>query len=184
MNLRWAWFAVAFVSACGPDRGEGTDTDDPGGTSSGSTTEALPAGCECAAPECTQELCAPAVYSEDEGNCDTIDTTEEPLRCVLEALRDRTPGTVRWTDDTNCNQERREVELTIFADGTAWQSESGHEFGYGSAGPIVVGALRPAEDFAACLASPEPEQWESCLRNTLQPEWTVCKHEESLGSGV
>jgi hypothetical protein len=45
------------------------------------------------------------------------------------------------------------------------------------------GFARPAEDFAACLADPEPSQWMHCIRAALDEQTTVCAHNESLSTG-
>lgn len=165
-----------------------TETDADTETDTGMPIE----GCECiedqpvpeiantpevpAAPTCGQPLC-----STVSGACTTkcFDGTfvlddAAALTCALEALRDRTPGVVRWSFSENTGQFDDAGYILIRDDGRAVRRSWGWQDLSYVAGDAVLGELRPAAEYDACLAEPDDLMRFDCMRETLAAQEAVC----------
>lgn len=123
--------------------------------------DSLPAACECVDGDaCGPELCA--AIERVAG----VVADEAALDCALTALRDRTPGRLRWSDREDAAAFGVIHRLWIVADGQAVHTTSRAEDVAPictSEGPTVTGALGPADEFAACLAEPAASARFDCL---------------------
>jgi hypothetical protein len=94
--------------------------------------------------------------------------------CVLEALRDRVPGTYEITLGTQFDFGPLVVEVLVGADGSAvvqWDVECMNCFGGGDNGRTATMALQPVAFFEACLAAPTTESLAECYFGFLEYEW-------------
>jgi hypothetical protein len=158
----------------------GTSADVTTGGTEASTADSsttgvpLPEQCECD-PEagCGEVLCELVLASVD---CEPPDgvQTPEALQCALAALRDRTPGVIKWEKQTSCSYAIDWATISIFADGTAVYSPSGGEDLSWSTGPVWFGMLDPSDFFAGCLAEPDPMDGFQCLAQVLSGEPVEC----------
>lgn len=138
-------------------------TGEPDDTATGSTGEPAPAECACIIDE-QGEQGTPAQPTCGESLCDIVDaetagidldslvvSNPEALDCVLKALRDRTPGIVRWSWTENGGQWTDDGYVLINADGTAVHRSWGAADVVFAVGDAKFGAL------------PEPAVFEQCL---------------------
>ena len=170
-RLPASWALACLLTAC-PDANEDDGADDGG----------RDPGCMCIAdqsmdqstplaPTCGTLLCPRADYDYD--NPEQLPNTDD-IDCALTALRDRTPGFVRWYVSSGGGQETDEGYILINADGTAVHRHWGNADLAFIADDAVFGELRPAADYDACLANADPLQRLACLRQTLASESAVC----------
>lgn len=128
-----------------------------------------PEGGPLSQPICGEELC-PVVNAEPPG-CDTgcepfefTVTNPEALECALKALRDRTPGIVRWSWSENGGQFSDSGYVLIRGDGVAIRRGWGaHDICY-VVGEARSGLMPDACAFAQCLAVASDELRFDCLR--------------------
>jgi hypothetical protein len=91
------------------------------------------------------------------------DPNASDVRCVLEALRDRTRGRVSFAlGDSYCGES---FDITIVDDRSAWIETSRYE-DLPESNSGLTGALLPAEDYQACLDA-GPAGAVACLRSGL-----------------
>jgi hypothetical protein len=161
---------------------------------------APPAGCRCQVPvedgstcealahtECDGEALCSVLYSTctrpnpDLYMCDPASVTydEAILACILEALRDRTPGKVSMAiENDECGLEgcgRTHTELTILPDDVAVRrsciaSPLGAEVSWST-----LATLDEPAHFDGCLARPTPQQRFTCLLSGISYGADLCE---------
>lgn len=96
----------------------------------------------------------------------TVETDDLPrARCMAAALRDRTPGQIRWWSD----EVGREYSLEILGDLVLARSiETITELIDGFDAQEALFALRPREFFEACAFGDAMEVW-LCLMDAVEP---------------
>jgi hypothetical protein len=112
-------------------------------------------------PSCGEPLCD--IVSEEDGfeGVPTL-ATPEALECALTALRDRTPGYVRWGSVFNGGQFSEHGYVLIYANGEAVHREWGaQDLSY---------VVEPARRFEL----PDPSHYEACLANADDHERYYC----------
>ncbi len=117
-------------------------------------------------PLCGEALCPiiQAVCIQDI-DCTSITVTNpEALTCALTALRDRTPGIVRWSWEENGGQYSDDGYVLIRGDGTAIRRHWGaFDIGY-EVFDALWGTMPGACAFAMCLAVGSDEVRLDCVR--------------------
>jgi hypothetical protein len=174
---------AVFLFAC---------SDGPG-DADGGVCEPLPAdtrGCCCFSnyPEsvaiensCPEvESCPPIVITCDWGDAEcpvpegsngppgAFEVDEAGLECVLRALRDGTPGTLRWTFDNfeTGGQYKREVRHHVAADRVVYVTAEDTADQAGVIEDATQQVLQPAEYFADCLQEADLRTRALCLTGT------------------
>ncbi|MDC0668626.1 hypothetical protein [Nannocystis radixulma] len=140
----------------------GSDTADP------TTTGEFDPRCECPESTCVEQLCENFGVSCDDDECapgHPVDN-EDAVQCALEALRDRTPGTIRWYSrvllhDTG-NDSGHDTTVRIRPDGS-----------------VIVHVISRADrctiyDPVTANSLPEPAYFEGCLGLATAPERFEC----------
>jgi hypothetical protein len=141
----------------GSDTETGSDTESDGSTD-GTTGDGVE--CECIAeqdveelpvfPTCGAPLCDPVVWYDDEEGFSQLESVEA-AECSLIALRDRTPGIVRWSSASGDGQFTNDGYVLIYADGSAVVRQWGNKDLVYEAGDAVHFEL------------PEPAYYDDCL---------------------
>jgi hypothetical protein len=126
-------------------------------------------------PTCGEALCVTVEVACD-GYCESplVVSNPEALTCALTALRDRTPGIVRWSTSQYSGQFQDHGYLLIQADGTAVRRTFGPQDLSYMAGDAVLGDLPSVEHFDDCLASSSDEERFDCLQGELRSQIEVC----------
>jgi hypothetical protein len=146
-------------------------------------------GCECvpdeppqmgwdvepSLPTCGEELCpiVNASGSEFEGTNFTL-TNPEALECALMALRDRSPGIVRWTWEENGGQFSDTGYILVQPEGTGVHRNWGAEDLAWVVREARAGELPSAQYYDDCLAEADAEARFRCLRKVVIEEPTIC----------
>jgi hypothetical protein len=203
MKLFLSIVAMFSLVACGPEPGDGTDggggstgggstsgasTTDPttgASTTDPSTGEAPPADvCGCDGPPCDTWQCDPVELGcEIDESCDPKlwwgINDEIYLDCTLEALRDRTPGRLRWSLTLGFDvPTAEEVSVTIRYDGTILRNvESAQAC---TRGPNTHSTLKDASYFAGCLAEPDARARFLCMREAVLADVAECAGESKI----
>lgn len=154
------------ASATGaPTTGGSTDTP-TGGPDAGQTC-----GCDPALDDCGDVICDP-VFALCSGDCADLSLgteDQDSLKCVLAALRDRTPGTVSLIRDGYDPLLSFAVVVRIFPDGSAWlfrrEAAECMPMGFSATGPDAVVTLKEPAEFAACLADADPGAGFRCAQD-------------------
>jgi hypothetical protein len=167
---------LSSVAACGPEKADTDTADDPGAssgdasgstgpttgdTADASTGEPAPVECACivdeqqgtpSQPTCGESLCD-IVDAETVGiDLDSLVVANpEALDCVLKALRDRTPGIVRWSWTENGGQWTDDGYVLINQDGTGVRRSWGAADVSYIVGEAKFGALPSSATFEQCL---------------------------------
>lgn len=162
-------------------------TSEPG-TSSGSTTAEPPPGCECivddpgdawvdpSLPSCAAPICATVVASLADEGSDTPDEVDlAALECALTALRDRTPGLLRWEIERSENPNLDSGYVWIQDDGRAiWRKWEAEDLVF-TVWAAQLLDLPASEVYAQCLAEPDAAARVACLGQSLaDPANLVC----------
>jgi hypothetical protein len=146
------WLLVGVV-ACG-DPGDGSAGGGSGGGSSEGDGTTAPACSISDLHQCdATDLCGTIDVNRRE---DESGYTDAEL-CAFEALRDRTPGRLRYWD---CSGDRCDgVDILMVADGSAYADFAMlfAESGQMSSGQPIPCTLPDASVFEACLAAFDPE---------------------------
>jgi hypothetical protein len=126
-------------------------------------------------PTCGDEIC-PEVSAACDGYCETplVVSNPDALTCALIALRDRTPGVVRWTASEYSGQFVDDGYLLIREDGTAVRRNFGLQDLSYIAEDALLGPLKDPGYFDACLAQAEDDARFACLRFGLESQTRVC----------
>ena len=156
-----------------------------GDTATGDTTSAtetsIDAGMSCDCDiEAEDDDCGPRPCDPVFALCGPacVVSEPEPLQCVLEALRDRTPGLVNWQFDDKVNSTYTVTAARVFPDGSAWLFRRSADIcqpeGFNSSGPDSVVMLKDAAYFEGCLAEPDAFLRFKCLQGAVLEERTEC----------
>ncbi|MCB9705760.1 MAG: hypothetical protein H6711_28095 [Myxococcales bacterium] len=179
----------------GTATGTGTDTDTGTGTDTDGT--ALP-GCECvivetdhsltspSLPLCGDQVC-PIVTGSCEGYCDVdplVLGSPEALTCALTALRDRTPGLVRWSWSQNGGQFTDSGYILIKEDGQAIHRGWGFADLSFNVDAARLGDLAPAATYDACLGIADDAERFNCLRDSSVSGDMICDEGWSGDNGI
>lgn len=131
-------------------------------------------------PTCADPICpeAAAVYDMecDTGCSDEDDIDTEAVDCALAALRDRSPGLLRWSlGFVNMEAHWYKGYVWIRGDGSAiWREWEAYDLVSTVSSSQVV-ELPTSEAYAQCLADPDPRNRFDCLRQSLLgPDNLVC----------
>lgn len=122
-------------------------------------------------PTCGEELC-PIVEVDPAGmNCFVANgkllVDPAAVDCALTALRDRTPGFIRWIcHPAGDGQFTRDGFILIVDDETAVRREWGHLNGLFQAGPALLGDLPAPDVFTTCLGLGTASDRYNCLTGT------------------
>jgi hypothetical protein len=193
---------VVIATTCGPRTEDGpasggtTSTDGGDSAAAGSSLESGSAGtrddagveegCACipvgpqptgepGIPVCGEMLC-PEAYANCDGSCfETPIEIEDPgaLTCALTALRDRTPGRLRWRLVEDLKWEWG--YLLILEDGRAVRrSWTQYDLGPYDTKDAVLGALSDPEVLDGCMADADDHVRFECLRTALATETAIC----------
>lgn len=172
--------AVAALSACKDKEGEGADASAGPGPNAEAEAEVAQA-CECDPAiddDCGPMVCATAFAVCDRGCVNHSVSEEEDLQCALEALRDRTPGTVAWGLNEYEIPTMDVAVVRIFADGSAAlfrrTSHVCQPKGYNSTGPDNIVMLKDAAYFEGCLAEADPFARFKCMQEPVLSELSEC----------
>ena len=116
-------------------------------------------------PLCGETLC-PIVQAGCgvDIDCEIVVMNPEALTCALTALRDRTPGIVRWTWDDGFGQFSDDGYVLIYADGTAIRRHWGEQDLSYEVSEAQWGTLPNACAFAMCLAAGSDGVRFDCMR--------------------
>lgn len=173
---------VVLAACAGDDQGSGTTTsgtssttatitattsasttDASAGTDGETTGESLPAICTCLGESSDPWPIACGVTSL----CPFGSDDPAWVTCALQALRDRTPGLLRWDDPT------RQRTLLILADGRgidrSWEP-SGACYTVSAA---MLGDLDDPAAYDACLALTDPDLRRACVTDSFAGD-TAC----------
>lgn len=181
MHLRALSFAFALVLvACSGDKGDSstdTDTDTTGTTSPTDATEGpLDPACSCLETDsCGAEICkwVSLVCGEECFGDPTVDD-EAALQCTLEALRDRKPGRLSWSDSPSVTTSYG-TRVYIQADGDAIVEESGGVDLCNYTGPDVRRKLKEPAYFADCLALATSNERFACMADGFGEQVVECR---------
>ena len=124
-----------------------------------------------AMPDCGSELC-PVIRLSLGGVDEYMFNNPEAIDCALEALRDGTPGLLRWqqqNDDGNTDGY-----LLIQDDGTLVRRTWGLQDLAWVIDEALLGDSRPSSDFEACLANPDTTSRYDCVRNAQTSTSLTC----------
>lgn len=180
--------------------GPGATSMATGDSTATSGSEAPPAGCSCHEPVEDGSSCADLARTECEGEaicdelysmctrpnpdmymCDPASFTydEAILACMLEALRDRTPGKLVIASENDicglegCGSDR--TEITILPDDLAVERDcSASPLGAESSWSTLATLAEPAH-FDGCLALPTPQERYGCLRSGITSGAELCE---------
>ncbi len=186
--------AASSETSAAPSTTSGdTTTDDPTSdptTGESETTMQDPPLCPCivddpgdawvepSLPTCVDPICPTVVGAYDqfcEGMCvegATVDAAA--LECALVALRDRTPGLIRWHLNIEGELYVGDGYLWIQDDGSAiWRKWEGEDLTYTVTAAQIV-ELPASATYEQCLAEGDVPRFE-CLRQSLAgPDSFVC----------
>lgn len=178
-----------------------TDTTDTATTDT-ATTDTDTAGelaCSCIAddppeewpsyPTCGEDLCAKIQADSPQGttcyykNLTVMD--DAAVECALTALRDRTPGLLRWA----CNDDTAQVDesgyILILADGNAIRRTWGQEDLQLAASDALSGAMPDPSVFTDCLAMATSQERYECLTSfELGAPTQICDEAWSVSHGI
>lgn len=116
-------------------------------------------------PTCAAESCAVVTVNCSPDCGEFTLTTPEALTCALEALRDRTPGLLRWSLDAGPTTDHGYV--WIHDDGTAiWRRWGWEGLGF-QVSPAQIVALPASEVYTQCLGEGSDDARFDCLRQEL-----------------
>lgn len=128
-------------------------------------------------PTCGESLCD-VVVGSCLGYCDEYEPfilqDAAALQCALVALRDRTPGIVRWSWSEAGGQYDQSGYVLIHADGTAVRRAWGWHDLYYEVGAAAYGRLPSSDRYDECLAEPDDRARFDCLRDRLSMVLQVC----------
>jgi hypothetical protein len=166
-----ALFMALSLVAC-EDVEKGCDCipdDAPSGSESSWTA---PSG-----PTCGKELCA--IVQASEGELENEESgfmlvNPDALECALEALRDRSPGIVRWTWSDEYGQYSEDGYILVQPEGTAVHRSWGAQDLSWVAEDARAGELPDAQYYDDCLAQPDAQVRFDCLRDVVIEEPTIC----------
>lgn len=163
---------LAPLAACGTEGGSGSASEGTSSTTLGTGAD-LPAECSCLATPCGADLC-PVIAASCPTECGVDFAVDEAaLTCALEALRDGTPGAIRWSF-TPAPASGDEGVIYILADRLAIRGVSSLTQGCGTAEATVHGPLPGPAVYEACLASAsQPERFD-CARQALAAVGILC----------
>lgn len=166
-----------------------TTSDDP--TSESETTAEPPSLCPCVVddpgdssvapslPTCVDPICPLVDGSYDqycEGMCsEGAGVDAAALECALVALRDRTPGLIRWRLAVEGELYYGNGYLWILDDGNAvWRKWENEDLNFTATAAQIV-ELPPSATYEQCLASDDEALRFECLRQSLAgPDDFVC----------
>lgn len=129
-------------------------------------------------PTCVDPICPPVVGAYEqfcEGMCvEGVKVDAAALECALVALRDRTPGLIRWHLNIEGDAYVGDGYLWIQSDGSAiWRKWEGKDLGYTVTAAQIV-ELPASATYEQCLAEGDVPRFE-CLRQSLAgPDNFVC----------
>jgi hypothetical protein len=142
-----------------------------------------PAPPTCAANTCPSVLASGEIYDDP----DSVDTFVVPnpaaLDCALAALRDGTPGVLRWNWEAHDGQITDEGYILIRPDRIAVRRDWGWDDLSFEVGPALSGQLPLSAHYTDCLADPDPATRFDCLRETWVAGGPVCD-EGWLGGSI
>lgn len=116
-------------------------------------------------PTCAAETCAVVTVNCSPDCGEFTLTTPEALTCALEALRDRTPGLLRWSLDAGPTTDHGYV--WIHDDGTAiWRRWGWEGLGF-QVSPAQIVTLPASEVYTQCLGEGSDDARFDCLRQEL-----------------
>lgn len=177
---RFAAGLVLWLSACSAP---GATTESETETETGAD---VPEGCECIIdetseasgpwwPTCGEELCDIVNFESSESG-DFILMNPEALDCALMALRDRSPGVVRWSWNREYGQYTDIGYVLVHPEGTAARRSWGAQDLSWTMDDALAGELPSAQHYDDCLADSSPAVRFGCLANTSIPNATVCAY--------
>jgi hypothetical protein len=148
----------------------------------------VPEGCECIPdddatgydwappswPTCGEDLCATVDASGNEYDGEFMLTNPEALDCALMALRDRSPGIVRWSWEENGGQFSDFGYILVQPEGTVVHRRWGAEDLGWDVSDAQAGELPSAQYYDDCLAQPDALVRFDCLRDLASAQTTVC----------
>jgi hypothetical protein len=134
---------------------------------------------------CARQLCPDIRFelvvddaSESSGGADA--ELEAALACALEALRDETPGSIRWSFSESHGAIGDTGALQLYGDGTAVRRSSGfRDHCWDLTADIVRVELNDADYFEACLAEPDVAARLACVRFGYGETTNVCQEAEA-----
>jgi hypothetical protein len=147
----------------------------------------VPEGCECilddtteqewaepSLPTCGEDLCATVEASGSEFEGNFVLTNPEALDCALMALRDRSPGLVRWSWQENGGQFSDFGYILVQPEGTVVHRRWGAEDLGWEVSDAQAGELASAQHYDDCLAQTDVLVRFDCLRDLALAPVTVC----------
>jgi hypothetical protein len=182
------------TSSTGP--GTSSGTADTSGTGSSSESGPLPdPDCAClpdvaqptgdmlATPSCMPMLCAVEASCEAFRTSDcypreSLMVDERALSCALTALRERTPGVVRWNLDVSLGFANRNGYVVILPDGRLITRSASREDRGQTLGDAIIGAPPTVASFDECLADPDLRSRFDCLVFDAGAPSVVCEDGE------
>lgn len=162
---------VLLLSACSaPGATNETETDTETGAE-------VPEGCECVVdeateasgpwwPTCGEELCDIVDVESSEFDGSFTLANPEALDCSLMALRDRSPGVVRWSWNQDGGQYTNIGYILVHPEGTAVRRNWGADDLSWTMEDALAGELPSAQHYDDCLAEPNEAIRFRCLRDT------------------
>ena len=161
-----------------------TDTTE---TTTDTTTGEQPPGCECVVDDpgvedvptppspliCGDDLCPMLVANYDFDLNDYALENPEDLECVLTALRDRTPGVIRWVDDDG-GQFTDYGYILIAEDGGAIRRNWGAQDLSYVVSPAELGSLHLPMVYEDCLVLDMDMDKYFCAKQHLASVDLVC----------
>ncbi|MFV8750791.1 hypothetical protein ACNOYE_09595 [Nannocystaceae bacterium ST9] len=155
-------------------------------TSSSDGNDTSPSVCECildqpdyeppALPTCGEPICDAVMLVDgpDVESGEVVIANPEALDCALTALRDRTPGLLRWSASYYSGIYEDAGYVLIYAAGDAVHRGWGqHDLDY-FADPALRFELLAAEHYDACLADPDPIARYDCMIAAPASELELC----------
>ena len=175
MPKRWPQTVLlaltAAVAACSTtDQAEGADEVEPPCPCIPVSDEDARLGEDVAIPDCEAALC-PTIIGKWELDAQAFDNPET-IDCALEALRDGTPGVIQWTAQNCCGESSGYI--LIEDDGTLVTRTWGPQDLAWVAKDSIRGQPKPASEFEACLADPDPSVRFECVLTARASKDLVC----------
>jgi hypothetical protein len=129
---------------------------------------------EPSSPTCGEDLCATVEATDSENAGEIMLTNPEALDCALMALRDRSPGLVRWSWSESYGQYTDTGYILVRSDGSAVHRSWGAQDLSWVADDARAGELPSAQYYDDCLTQTDVGARFDCLRNVELAEPTVC----------
>jgi hypothetical protein len=119
-------------------------------------------------------LCATVEASGGVYEAGFVVSNPEALDCALMALRDRSPGIVRWSWSENGGQFSDEGYILVQPEGTAVHRSWGANDLSWEASDARAGELPSAQHYEDCLAQTDTLARFDCLRELTITQPTIC----------